>query len=66
MESDRSSIFLVDEPRGELYARVFGVSPEESNCIKKVVESSATNEGVGVSPNMVFTENLLYNGQAIR
>ena len=66
--ADRSSIFFVDEPRGELYARIFGVPPEETQYIEKVKESSIEMSQDKNQP-LAFAcviESLSYKGQAIR
>lgn len=72
LNADKSSVFLVDKPRGELYAQVFGMPVKEMEYIEKIKELSVevhVNEEDGGTRPYAFkhsTEGLLYKGNPIR
>lgn len=65
--ADRSSLFLVDSKSEELYAHVFSVGPDESSCVKRIVEVEVTSvDGYINQLGHTLKEMVSYNGKLVR
>ena len=68
VNADRASIFLVDHKDNELYAYVFGVGPEETESLNRVVKRerlSSVDDYIEML-GQTLTEVVAYKGNEVR
>ena len=62
MNADRTALFLVDGKNEELYAQMFSVGPDETDCVERKVETEVMEGFVGCS----LKEVVSYKGNVVR
>lgn len=67
VNADRTALFLVDDKKEELYAYVFSVGPNESDYVKRVVDTEHSSVEDYINQlGTTLREVVSYRGKLVR